>query len=143
MPHACSITSSPRCDLAERVRKHLAVLGGEEGGEVLAALVRRARECGRAAPCGGRATTRARPGRPPRPLDCPADLLDRGEVDLAGLPAGGRVVDGAAAARLAGDDRAADPVADSREPLVVLRLQPASARLPSSRSLLANAHRRG
>ena len=41
-----------------------------------------------------------------------ADLLDRGEIDLAGLHPERRVVDGAAAARLAGDALAADPVAD-------------------------------
>jgi hypothetical protein len=41
------------------------------------------------------------------------DLLDRREVDLAGLLTGGRVVDGAGASGGAGDGGAADPVADA------------------------------
>src|SRR6266508_2356047 len=48
------------------------------------------------------------PGR----LDCAVDLLCRREVDLAGEASGRRVVDGAAAARLAGDGVPPDPVAD-------------------------------
>ncbi len=88
------------------------MLRGEEAGDVLAARVdeladpehdlRPPRERERAP---GRERGLRRGHRP-------VDLLDRGEVDLAGLPSGGRVVDGAAAAGLSGHAPAADPVVD-------------------------------
>src|SRR5207249_3924595 len=84
----------PAGDLAHGVREDLAVLRREHAGEVLAMVVdeladpeeelRAARQRNRS------------PGREGslRRGDRGADLLDRGEVDLGGLPAGGRVVHG-------------------------------------------------
>ena len=95
----------PSRDLAHRVGEHLAVLGRQQPGEVLAMLVEEladpevdlglARERGRA-PGGER---RLGGG------DGAVDLLDGGEVDGAGLLARRGVPNGAAAAGLAGDGR--------------------------------------
>jgi hypothetical protein len=69
------------------------VLGGEQRGEVFAALVEQVVD-----PEEEVLTLRERPA-PPLPVrlarngDRAVDLLRRGEVDLAGLLAGGRVVD--------------------------------------------------
>ena len=89
--------------LAEGVGQHLAVLGGEEGGDLLAVGVDQLAEVEhhlRAA--------RQRRGPPRRERgggggDGGVDLLDRGELDLGLLLAGGRVPDRAGAARGAGD----------------------------------------
>src|SRR2546423_15199934 len=58
-----------------------------------------------------------------RSLDGPVDLLDAGEVDLAGLDAGGRVVDGAVASRGSLYSRSVDPGADAGGPPRLLLLE--------------------
>ena len=99
-------------DLAQRVGEDLAVLGGDQPRELVAVLVdeladaeeelRALRERDRAPGREGRLRGR----------DGAVDLLDRREVDLGCLLAGGRVEDAAAAARLPGHGPAVDPVAD-------------------------------
>ena len=105
----------PALHLAHRVGEHLPVLGGEEPREVLAVL---GDELADAEEHLGAARERDRPPGGERLLrrrDGGVDLLERGEVDRAGLLAGRRVVDRAAAARLPGDRPAADPVVDPRD----------------------------
>ena len=102
----------PAGDLAERVGRDLAVLGGQVRGDLVAVRLDQVpdlehdvgalRQRGRAP--GRERGLRRRDGRP--------DLLDRGEVDVPGQRAGRGVVDGALAPGRAGDDPAADPVAD-------------------------------
>ena len=97
-------------DLAQRVRRNLAVLGGQQRGELLAPLIDQVadaehdlgppRERGRAPFDEG-----ARSGS-----DRCVDLLLGREIDPFRLAAGRRVVDRAAPARRALDDVAADPV---------------------------------
>ena len=103
----------PARDLAHRVGEHLAVLRRQQLRDLLATLVRRAR--GSAKKSSARFasdTARHVANACLRRLDGGVDLLDRREVDRAGLTAGRGVVDGAAAARLPGDAAPADPVAD-------------------------------
>ena len=99
-------------DLAERIRRDLAVLRGEERRELLPVRldevphpeqdVRAPGE--RRGPPRGECRLRGRhPG---------VDLLDRGEVDGPGDDAAGRIVDRSRAARCSDDRLSADPVAD-------------------------------
>src|SRR5581483_9092808 len=97
-------------DLAERVREDLAVLGGEDAGDVLAVLVDElpdAEEELGAAREGDGAPALERLLRSP---DGRVDLLDAREVDRARLLAGCGVPDRAAPARGAFDRLPADPV---------------------------------
>ena len=120
MPQAELDHLEPARDLAARVGEHLAVLGGEDPRDLVAAVVdelanseeelRAARERHRAPGREGRLGGR----------DGGADLLGRGEVDLGLLLAGRGVVDGAAAPRRAGDGPAADPVADALQACALL-----------------------
>ena len=112
MPQQNSITSSPRvtspiasestlpCSAVRMLRDLLAPLVEElaDREEELGALRERER-----AP---------RRERRLRGLDRAVDLLDRREVDRAGLLAGRRVVDGAGAPRLARVRGSGDPVVD-------------------------------
>src|SRR5262249_39853223 len=95
-----------------RVGEHLAVLGGEQARKVLSMRVEELadpeEELG--PPCDRERAPRRE--RFFRGLDGGVDLLDRREIDRAGLHAGGRVEDDAAAPGLAFADRAADPVVD-------------------------------
>src|SRR5207237_4040085 len=103
----------PPRDLALCVGEHLAVLGREELRDVLTVLVEQLADAEEEL---GAARERDRaPGLegPRRGLDRAVDLLDAREVDLSGLRAGGRVVDGAAAAGLPLDPLPVDPVRDS------------------------------
>src|SRR5207248_2001688 len=103
----------PAGDLTLGVREHLAVLGGQELGDlgpVPVDEVADAEEELRAA--GERERTPLRKG-PLRGLDGAIDLLDRREVDLGGLLAGRRVVDRPAAPGLTCYARSADPVVDA------------------------------
>ena len=109
---ANSITSSPRvtspsasestlpCSAVRMLRDFLAVLVDElaDREEELGPLRERDRAPGLEGLLRG--------------LNRGVDLLDRREVELARLPAGRRVVDGARAPRGSGDAAAADPVAD-------------------------------
>ena len=107
-------------DLSQRIGKNLAVLGGQDPRNVLAALideVANAEEDRRPLRQRHRAPRRK---RLLRRLDGPVDLLDRRKVDGARLHAPGRVVDRPAAPRRAFDDAAADPVADPRDVLLSL-----------------------
>ena len=102
----------PPGDLAQGVRGDLAVLRGQEGGQVAPVLVDEladAEQDLRAAGQRGRP-----PGRECRRggSDRPVDLLGAREVDLVGLRARGRVEDRPRPTRLAGGDPPADPVAD-------------------------------
>ena len=98
--------------LAVRVGKDLAVLRGEEPGQIVAVLVDQLVDAeeelgslreGEVAPARVRGFRRG---------DRLIDLLDRREVHLARLLARRRVVDGAFAARVAADALAPDPVPD-------------------------------
>ena len=102
----------PAGDLAERVGGHLPVLGGEEARDVLAVRVQELADAEQQ--LGALPERPGAPGRERRLRDGhrAVDLLERSERDLAGLPAGRGVEDGAAAAGRAGDGGAADPVAD-------------------------------
>ena len=100
----------PALHLAERVGEHLAVLRGEDPRDLLAVRVHQLAD---AEDQLGALRERDRaPGREGllRGRDRAVDLLDGREVDLAGLLAGGRVVDGAAAPGLALGRSPADPV---------------------------------
>src|SRR5439155_4416883 len=109
----------PARDLPLCVAEHLAVLGGQEPGQVVLMLEqelahaeeeRRFLREGRRAPVGERRL---------RGLNSAVHLLDRREIHRAALAAGRRVVDGAGPAGFTGDGSTADPVTD---PLDVLRL---------------------
>ena len=103
----------PARDLAERVGRHLAVLGGEERRDVLAMLVDQLADAEQDLGAPRRATSRATRGNAAfAAATACVDLLDGREVDRAGLPAGRRVVDRAAAAGRPGDCHPADPVVD-------------------------------
>ena len=85
--------------LAPGVLQDLAVLGGDQPGQVVTVRVGQLAEGEQdPAPCRER-------GVPPRPerlggrLDGVVDVLDRGENDLGGLLAGRRVEDGGGASR--------------------------------------------
>ena len=126
--------------LPHRVREHLAVLVGEDARDLLAAVVdeladaeedlRALRERRRAP--GGEGRGGGRDGR--------VHLLDGGERDLLRLLAGGRVVDGAAAAGRPRHARAADPVADLPQ-LARIALWRALSRPRSSPWSVARYHR--
>ena len=105
----------PARDLAEGVGEHLAVLGGQDPGDLLATVVDEL-----ANPEQELGALRQRDGAPGgerrlRRLHGRIDLLHGGEVDLAGLASQRRVVDGPAAAGRAGHALAADPVGDAGE----------------------------
>ena len=89
----------PAGDLAEGVRRDLAVLGRQVGGELLAVRLDEVPDLEQ--DVGPLRQRRRPPGRERRlgRGDGGADLIDRGEVDLAGDPPGRRVVDRARAGR--------------------------------------------
>jgi len=97
-------------DLPERVRRHLAVLGGEEGRDLAPVGVHQVPD-----PEHDLGALRQR-GRAPRrergPGGCDGgiDLLDRREIDLAGSFAGRGIEHDATPAGRTGDAAAADPV---------------------------------
>ncbi len=103
----------PSGDLAHRVGQHLAVLGGEQRGDLLAVgvdqLAHAEQDLGAPRQAGGPPRGERRLGRG----DGRVDLVGRRQVDGARLLTGGRVVDDAGATRRPGDDRATDPVRDS------------------------------
>ena len=83
----------PAGDLAEGVRRDLAVLGGQVRRELLAARLDEVPDLEQdVGPLRERRRAPGREGRLRRG-DGGADLIGRGEVDLAGDPAGRRVVD--------------------------------------------------
>ena len=100
-------------DLAEGVRRDLAVLGGQVRRELMAALVDEVpdleQDVGPLAERRGAPAGKGGLGRG----DGRADLVGRGEVDVPGQGPGGRVVDVALAAGGALDEPAADPVLDA------------------------------
>ena len=97
-------------DLARGVGEHLAVLGGDEGGELVGALLGDAQE--------GVEDAGAAQGRRQRPVAGDrlggghrrVDVRRAGQRDPAGLLAGGRVEDGGGARAGAGGKPAADEV---------------------------------
>ena len=106
----------PARDLAHRVGGHLAVLEREQPRDVLAVRVEELPDPEEE--LGALRERERAPGgeRGLRGLHRAVDLLDGREVDGARLLAGRRVVDRAAAARLAGDGLPADPVVDRAIP---------------------------
>ena len=99
-------------DLAHRVGEHLAVLGRQHRGQLLAVGVDQlAHPEHHLGALGERRRTPGREGRCRR-RDRGVDLCDRRESDLAGLLAGRRVVDGRRVARRRLDDPSVDPMAD-------------------------------
>ena len=113
-PQQYSTTSSPRVTSPSASESTLPCSRGEDLGH-LARAARAASSRMRKKSSARFASDICAPGgeRLLRGLDGGVDLLDRREVDLAGLAAGRRVVDRAAAAGAALDPAAADPV---REP---------------------------
>ena len=99
-------------DLAQRVRRDLAVLGGQMRRELVTAGVHEVPD-----PEHDLRALRQRRGTPGRERrlgrgDRGPDLVDRGEIDRLRLRAGGRIEDRAFAPGRPGDDPAIDPVAD-------------------------------
>ena len=93
MPQANSTQSRPRADLAAGVVEHLAVLAGDDRGEVVAACVEQLAQAEHAgAPPAERRRAPVRGGHG-RDLHRVVDLGGRGERDLGGLHAAGRVED--------------------------------------------------
>ena len=111
----------PARHLAEGVRQDLPVLGGEVLREVLAVRVEQLADAEEEL---GALRERHRPPRGPRLRGVPhgrVDLLDRREIDRAGLDARRRVEDRAAPARRPVDPLPADPVGDPCHRLVAPR----------------------
>ena len=99
-------------DLAERVRRDLAVLGGQVGGELLAVGLDQVPDPEHdLGPLRDRGCAPGREGCL-RGGDSGADLVCRGEVHVARDPTRGGVVDRAFTPRGPGDQPATDPVAD-------------------------------
>ena len=114
MPHANSATSRPRVTSPRASREHLAVLGGDQGGDVLLALVEQLAELEQH--LGALGQRDAAPLRGPglvRGGDDLADEVGRGEVELAGLLAGRGVEDRARALGGALPGGAVDEVGDA------------------------------
>jgi hypothetical protein len=112
MEHANSRFSRPR-DFAERVRWDLAVLRGQDRGDLLAPLIDQVADAEH--DLGALRDRRCAP-RDERVLggtDSSIDLLDRGKVDRLRLAPGRRVVDRALAAGRALDHAAVDPMVDA------------------------------
>ena len=102
-------------DLAERVGEHLAVLGGDDGGQLLLAGVEQLaeREEDRGA-LGDRGVAPGGEGRAGG-LDDGARVGDVGQRDLAGHLAGGGVGDGGGPVAAAGEVLATGPVTDGAD----------------------------
>ena len=106
----------PAGHLAERVGEDLAVLAREDLGHLLAPRVRASSRMRKKSSARFASDVSRQAGKAVlRRLDGGVHLLDRREVDGAGLAAGRRVVDRAAAAGAALDAAAADPVRDARD----------------------------
>ena len=103
----------PARHLAERVGEDLAVLADEDLGRLLAPRVEELTDAEEE--LGALRERRSTPAGEGvlRRLHCRVDLFHRREVDGAGLPAGGRVEDGPAAAGAALDTASPDPVRDA------------------------------
>jgi hypothetical protein len=99
-------------DLAGRVGYDLAVLGGDDPGQLVAVALQQLQEPEHhPGPLDGGGVAPGRVGGPGR-LDGGVDVLAGGVGDLGALLTGGRVVDGAGAVGRGGHDLTVDPVVD-------------------------------
>ena len=105
----------PAGHLAQRVGAHLAVLGGDDRGELGLAGVEELAEREQDGRTPGQRRRAPAPAGLGRSLDCRVDHGTRRERDLPRHLAGGRVVHVADASRVGGPGTAVDPVPDQIE----------------------------